>query len=198
MKMMKKRAESLTFLTQNETKALLDMAKQRGARDYAMILLAYRHGLRASEICNITIQNLDLEAGNIRCQRGKSSISNWQQLNKDEVKAVSTWLRKRHDSPQSPSPYLFISRKGSPVSRSQFFRIVQEVGRAAGLPPEKCHPHILKHSVGTHLANAGMPVQVIQQRLGHRNIQNTMKYLQVSSAFVDRAFDSALANGAVV
>jgi len=192
---MKNREETLTFLTQNEMKALLDKAKLRGARDYAMIFLGYRHGLRASEICNITIQNLDLEAGNIRCERGKSSISNWQQLNKDEVKAVVTWMKQR---PKSDSPYLFTSRKGSAVSRSQFFRIVQEVGKAAGLPREKCHPHILKHSVGTHLANAGMPVQVIQQRLGHRNIQNTMKYLQVSSAFVDRAFDSALANGAVV
>jgi len=192
---MKKRAETLTFLTQNELKALLEGAKQRGARDYAMILLAYRHGLRASEICNITIENIDLDAGNIRCQRGKGSISNWQQLSKDEVKAVSQWLKKR---PNPPTPYLFISRKGSPVSRSQFFRIVQAVGKKAGLSPEKCHPHILKHSVGTHLANAGMPVQVIQQRLGHRNIQNTMKYLQVSSAFVDRAFESAIANGAVV
>lgn len=192
---MKARSETLTFLTQNEMKALLDKAKQRGARDYAMILLAYRHGLRCSEIRTITIQNLDLEAGNIRCQRGKGSISNWQQLGKDEIKAVTVWLKQR---PKRDSPFLFTSRKRSPVSRSQFYRIVQEVGKAAGLPPEKCHPHILKHSVGTHLANAGMPVQVIQQRLGHRNIQNTMKYLQVSSAYVDRAFDSALANGAVV
>ena len=101
---MKARAESLTFLTQNETKALLDRAKQRGARDYAMIFLAYRHGLRASEICNITMQNLDLAAGNIRCVRGKSSISNWQQLNKDEVKAVTAWLKQR---PKSDSPFLF-------------------------------------------------------------------------------------------
>lgn len=192
---MNNRAEMLTFLTQNELKALLDGAKRRGVRDYAMFLLAYRHGLRASEICNITIGNLDLEAGNIRCERGKGSISNWQQLAKDEVKAVSAWMKRRR---QTTSPYLFISRKGSPVSRSQFFRIVKEVGRRAGLPVEKCHPHILKHSVGTHLANAGMPVQVIQQRLGHRNIQNTMVYLQVSSAFVDRAFESAVANGAVV
>jgi type 1 fimbriae regulatory protein FimB len=189
------RAETLTFLTQNEMKALLDGAKRRGVRDFAMILLAYRHGLRASEVCNITIGNLDLEAGNIRCQRGKGSISNWQLLAKDEVKAVSAWLKRR---PQTGSPFLFLSRKGSPVSRSQLFRIVQEVGRKAGLPMEKCHPHILKHSIGTHLANAGMPVQVIMSRLGHRNIQNTMKYLQVSSAFVDRAFESALVNGSVV
>ena len=192
---MKDRTETLTFLTQTETKALLDRAKQSGARDYAMVLLAYRHGLRASEICNITMQNLDLDAGNIRCQRGKGSISNWQQLAKDEVKAVSAWLKHR---PQSTSPYLFTSRKGSPVSRSQFFRVIKELGRKAGLPPEKCHPHILKHSIGTHLANAGMPVQVIQSRLGHRNIQNTMVYLQVSSVYVDKAFESAIAHGAVV
>lgn len=192
---MKDRASTLTFLTQNEIKALLDGAKRRGLRDYAMILLAYRHGLRASEICNITVENLDLDAGNVRCERGKGSISNWQQLAKDEVKAVAAWLRRR---PKTDSQFVFVSRKGTPVSRCQFFRIVREVGMKAGLSPEKCHPHILKHSVGTHLANAGMPVQVIQQRLGHRNIQNTMKYLQVSSAFVDRAFQSAVDNGAVV
>ena len=192
---MSNRADTITFLTQNETKALLDGAKMKSARDYAMLLLAYRHGLRASELCNITMENIDLEAGNIRCQRGKGSISNWQQLAKDEVKAVSTWLKKR---PKTATAYLFISRKGKAISRSQFFRIIQFIGQKAGLSKEKCHPHILKHSVGTHLANAGMPVQVIQQRLGHRNIQNTMKYLQVSSAFVDRAFDSAVANGAVV
>lgn len=90
---MNNRTETLTFLTQNEIKALLDKAKQSGARDFAMVLLAYRHGLRASEVCNITVGNLDLEAGNIRCERGKGSISNWQQLAKDEVKAVSAWLK---------------------------------------------------------------------------------------------------------
>jgi len=192
---MRDRTETLTFLTQTELKALLDGAKRQGARDYAMILLAYRHGLRASEVCNITMNNLDLDAANIRCERGKGSISNWQQLSGDEVKAVAAWLKRRR---QADSRFVFVSRKGTPVSRSQFFRIVREAGRKAGLPPEKCHPHILKHSVGTHLANAGMPVQVIQQRLGHRNIQNTMVYLQVSSAFVDRAFQSAVANGSVV
>ena len=192
---MKDRTETLTFLTQTELKALLDGAKRSGVRDYAMFLLAYRHGLRASEVCNTTVDSVDLDAMNIRCERGKGSISNWQQLAKDEVKAVAAWLKKR---PKTDSPFLFVSRKGSPVSRSQFFRIVRAVGLKAGLPSSKCHPHILKHSVGTHLANAGMPIQFIQQRLGHRNVQNTMVYLQVSSAFVDRAFESALANGAVV
>ena len=192
---MNERSKTLHFLTQGEIKALLLLAKKQSSRDYAMILLAYRHGLRASELCNITVKNIDLEAGNIRCERGKGSISNWQQLGADEVQAVKAWQRKR---PVSDSPYLFISRKGTPVSRAQFFRVFQSLAKQLGLPDEKCHPHILKHSLGTHLANAGVPVQVIQQRLGHRNLQNTMIYLTISSAYVDRAFESAVANGAVV
>ena len=84
------------------------------------------------------------------------------------------------------------------MSRSQFFRLFKNHAHAVGIPEEKQHPHVLKHSLGTHLANAGMPVQVIQARLGHRNIQNTMVYLQISSGYVDKAFESALANGAVV
>jgi type 1 fimbriae regulatory protein FimB len=192
---MTNRQSTLRFLTQTELKAILDKAKRQSLRDYAMILLSYRHGLRASEVCNITTDNLDLDAGNIRCERGKGSISNWQSLGADEVKTLRAWLRHR---PKSDSPFLFLSRKGSPVSRSQFFRLFQDLAKSLGLSDEKCHPHVLKHSLGTHLANAGVPVQVIQQRLGHRNIGNTMVYLTISSAFTDRAFEAALANGAVV
>ena len=192
---MSRKTNDMQFLTKGELKALLDRLKMKSQRDYAMILLAYRHGMRASEVCNITMQNLDLEAGNIRCQRGKGSISNWQQLPIDEIKAIKTWLRRR---PKVDTDCLFISNRGTPMSRSQFFRLFKDHAHAVGIPEEKQHPHVLKHSLGTHLANAGMPVQVIQARLGHRNIQNTMVYLQISSGYVDKAFESALANGAVV
>src|ERR1039458_9457988 len=125
-----RRSQSLQFLTQNELKALLGKAKKQSPRDHAMILLAYRHGLRASEVCNITVENLDLEAGNIRCERGKGSISNWQQLAEDEVKALKSWMRKR---PKSDSKFVFLSRKGSPVSRSQFFRLFKAIAQSIGL-----------------------------------------------------------------
>lgn len=192
---MSRRSSDMQFLTKGELKALFDRVKMKSARDYAMILLAYRHGMRASEICNITMQNLDLDAGNIRCQRGKGSISNWQQLPKDEIKAIKTWLRKK---PKVENDHLFISNRGTPMSRSQFFRLFKDYAQEVGIPEEKQHPHVLKHSLGTHLANAGMPAQTIMARLGHRNIQNTMIYLQVSSAYVDKAFEAAMANGAVV
>ena len=190
-----RRSSDMQFLTKGELKALLDRVKMKSSRDYAMLLLAYRHGLRASEVCNITLRNIDLVAGNIRCQRGKGSICNWQQLSVDEIKAVKTWLRKR---PKAENDCLFISNRETPMSRSQFFRLFKAYAQAVGIPAEKQHPHVLKHSLGTHLANAGMPAQTIMARLGHRNIQNTMIYLQVSSAYVDQAFEAALANGAVV
>jgi len=189
------RQQTLQFLTQNELRCLLNKAKTESHRNYCMILLAYRHGLRATETCNITVENLDLEAGNIRCNRGKGSISNWQQLAEDEIKAIKVWMKKR---PKTTNPCLFISRKGTPVSRSQFFKIFQNLAEKTGLASEKRHPHILKHSLGTHLANAGVPPQVIQNRLGHRNIQNTMVYMTISSGFVDKMVNAAMANGNVV
>jgi len=192
---MTERQKTLQFLTQNELKALLNKAKTTSPRDYCMILLAYRHGLRAKEACNLTVESAELESKNIRCEREKGSISNWQQLADDEIKAIKTWLRKR---PKTESKYLFISRKGSPVSRSQFFRLFKNLAEKVGLSPEKRHPHILKHSLGTHLANAGVPPQVIQNRLGHRNIQNTMVYMTISSGFVDKMVNAAMANGNVV
>ena len=192
---MRKRNDSIHFLTKNELKRLLDKAKRQSPRDYCMILLAYRHGLRASEVCNLTVSSVELDAMNIQCRRGKGSISNWQQLEKDEVRAIKTWLRRRG---KTDSQYMFTSNRGTPLSRTQFFRAFKSLCKSVNIPEEKGHPHVLKHSLGSHLANAGVPVQVIQQRLGHRNIQNTMVYIQLASGFVDRAVAAALTSGGIL
>jgi len=160
-----------------------------------MILLAYRHGLRASEVCTITMDDVCLEARRILCRRGKGSITNWQEMTADEISAVKAWLRER---PQKNSPYLFVSRKGPAVSRKHFYRVVRRHALAVGIAPERAHPHSLKHALGTHLANSRVPVQVIQQRLGHRSINNTMKDLAIASEYVNRAVREAMARGAVV
>ena len=185
----------IEYLTQTEVKSLLDKAKSDNYRNYVMLLLGYRHGLRCSEIINITVQNVDLDAGNIRCERKKGSVSNWQALQKDEVKAIRVWMKER---PKTESPHLFTSTTGKPISRIRFFQIFQGLAQDIGLPPEKRHPHVLKHSIATHMSGAGIPVQVIQSRLGHKNISNTMVYLSVSNPFVDKAVEMATANGAVV
>jgi site-specific recombinase XerD len=84
------------------------------------------------------------------------------------------------------------------MSRSQFYRVFKQLCEKAGVPEDKRHPHTLKHSLGSHMANAGMPVQVIQHRLGHRNITSTMIYVQMSNIYVDRAVQAAMDSGGIV
>jgi len=140
-------------------------------------------------------ESVDLAAGRIVCRRLKGSVTNWQRLAVDEVSALREWLKAR---PETGSRALFVDDDGNEFSRFQLYRMFRRHALAAGIPVEKCHPHVLKHSLGTHLANAGVPVQVIQQRLGHRCISNTMVYLQIASAYVDRAVAEAIDAGAVV
>ncbi len=151
---MNSRQQSPQFLTQTELRALLDRAKRSGPREYAMLLIAYRHGLRASEICNLTFENVDLEAGNIRCQRGKGEHLQLANAGRGRGQGSQGLATTASEVGQRIS--LFLSRKGNPLSRCQFFRLFRALAEEAGLGPEKRHPHILKHSLGTHLANAGL------------------------------------------
>lgn len=183
------------FLTQEELRRLLRGAQRASARDHCMVLIGYRHGLRASEICALQIADVDTASARMVCGRLKGSVSNWQQLGSDEVDALQAWLKKR---PKAANGDLFVDEHGNRLSRFQFYRLFRRHARAAGIPAKKCHPHTLKHALGTHLANAGVPVQVIQQRLGHRCIQNTMVYLAISSRYVDQAVESAIQAGDVV
>jgi len=138
---------------------------------------------------------IDVHSRHIVCDRLKRSVRNWQKLADDEARAVHSWLELR---PKTASSALFVGDDGKQLSRFQFYRMFRRHALAASIPVEKCHPHVLKHSLGTHLANAGVPVQVIQQRLGHRCINNTLVYLQIASEYVDRAVAEAIDAGAVV
>jgi len=100
--------------------------------------------------------------------------------------------------PNQESIYVFCSKRGLPINRAQFYVELREIAGKAGIPPERCRPHALKHSLGTHLAEAGVPVQVIQRRLGHRHIQNTMIYLSLADGHVDRMVKEAADQGYVV
>src|ERR1700683_3559011 len=137
----------MTILTPQETLALLKAARKHSTRNWAMILLAYRHGLRASEVCGIKMADMDLKAGSISIRRLKGSMHTIQPLYPhrgqpllDEAAALSAWLRNR---PTDGSDYLFTSQKGGKLSRIQFFRVFQTVAEIAGLSVEKRHPHVL-------------------------------------------------------
>ncbi|MGR7562582.1 tyrosine-type DNA invertase [Klebsiella aerogenes] len=165
------------FLTQNEIESLLNAANSgpHAARNYCLTLLCFIHGFRASEICRLRISDIDLRSKCIYIHRLKKGFSTTHPLLNKEVLALKRWLDIRDEYPQSTSEWLFLSRKGNPLSRQQFYQIISASGDQAGLPLE-IHPHMLRHSCGFALANMGIDTRLIQDYLGHRNIRHTVWY----------------------
>jgi site-specific recombinase XerD len=186
----------MTHLTPDEILAALKAAKAHSARDHCMVLLAYRHGMRASEVCGLKLADVDLRSESVSIRRLKGSLTTIQPLYRhrgqpllDEVSALRAWLRARNGD---GSDYLFVSQKGGRLHRSQFFRVFQDCAEGAGLPPEKRHPHALKHSLATHLIAGNVNLALVKQCLGHKAIGSTMKYVAVSDRQATQAAQSAL------
>lgn len=186
----------MTILAPQEMLNLLKTARKRSMRDWAMILLAYRHGLRASEVCSIKLTDLDLKAGSISIRRLKGSLHTIQPLYPhrgqpllDETSAIRAWLHKRS---ADGSDYLFNSQKGGKLSRIQFFRLFQAVAASAGLSSDKQHPHVLKHSLASHLVAGNANLALIRQALGHRSISSTMAYIGTTDAQASEALQKTL------
>ena len=173
-----------TFLTTEEMLAVLRAARSRSSRDWAMILVAYRHGMRASEVCGLRRDDLNLRGESITIRRLKGSLETCQPLCGhagqpllDELKALRQWMK---DRPGDGSDYVFTSQKGGRMHRSQFFRIFQACAASAGLARAKWHPHVLKHSLATHLIDGNVNLAVVKRALGHKSINSTMIYVTVS------------------
>jgi type 1 fimbriae regulatory protein FimB len=186
----------MNYLTPDEVLGLLKVARPRSARDWAMILLAYRHGMRASEVCGLKLADIDFRSESVTIRRLKGSLTTTQPLYRhrgqpllDEVNALRGWLRTRNGD---GSDFLFTSQKGGRLHRSQFFRLFQGCSEAAGLSPEKRHPHALKHSLATHLIAGNVNLALVKQCLGHKAIGSTMKYIAVSDRQATEAAQSAL------
>ena len=193
----KRYARPMTFLTPKETLGLLKAAREHSPRAWASILLAYKHGLRCSEVCGLLLEDVSLKTRQITLRRLKGSMCNVQNLERvqgqpllDELKALKTWLDERDD----PSPFLFTSQKGGRLDRSAWFRLFQSVAEAAGLPPEKRHPHLAKHSLASHLVAAGTNLAFIRQSLGHMSAASTARYTHVTDQQAGAEVKKALAS----
>jgi site-specific recombinase XerD len=183
---------SISFLTQDELKRLVAVVKDK--RDRAIILLAYRHGLRASEIGLLQRTDLDLKQGRVKIHRLKGSISGVYSMQPDVIKLMRSYLRDRTDS----SPYLFISNRNVPIDRRTLWYLMQRYGTMAKLPKEKQKFHILKHSIATHLLDAGADLSFVKDWLGHANIQNTTIYARITNTTRDAKARQLFASHRVV
>ncbi len=164
--------DTIRFLTLEEL-ARLFAAVRASPRDRALFLIAYRHGLRASEIGLLRVDDLDFRALRLRVQRLKGSHSGVHPMQPDEAKVLRAYLRGR---PSPPSPVLFPSNRGDPIARRTLDWLMKGYGEAVDLPPAKRHFHCLKHSIATHLLEASADLRFVQDWLGHSNIQNTVVY----------------------
>lgn len=187
---------SMQYLTPDELLMILKEARSHSARNWAMIVLAYRHGLRASEVCALRLSDLDLKVGSLVIRRLKGSLHTIQPLYPhrgqpllDEISALRNWLRQR---PADGSDYLFTSQKGGKLNRTQFFRLFKTVAEIVGLPLDKRHPHVLKHSLATHLIAGNLNLALVRQCLGHKSISSTMRYIGISDSQAAGAAQAAL------
>ena len=158
------------YLTEAEVERLIEAARKRGRngnRDAGAILLAYRHGLRAAELCQLRWSQIDLEHGRLHVNRAKGGIESVHPLHGPELRALRP-LR-------GASPYVFVTEAGTPTTTAWFLRMVQRTGKAARLP-FPVHPHMLRHSTGYKLANDGHDTRSLAHYLGHRNLQSTARY----------------------
>ena len=160
------------YLTEAEVEKLIAAAKgnRYGHRDATMILIAYRHGLRAAELVDLRWDRVDFRSANLAVRRVKNGTPSTHPLRGDELRALRRLQRE-----SETSPFVFVSERGSPFTTAGFARMVERAADAAALEL-KVHPHMLRHACGYALANKGHDTRAIQAWLGHRSITSTAVY----------------------
>ena len=135
-----------------------------------MVLLAYRHGLRAAEVVDLRSEQVDFKTAVLHVRRAKIGTPATHPLSGRVMREL-----RRHQRESPGSPFVFISERGAPVSAPGFSRMVERAAAEAHLGI-KAHAHMLRHACRYRLANDGHDTRAIQAYLGHRNIQNTTRY----------------------
>lgn len=169
---------SREYLTSREVDALIRAVKDTGRhrhRNATMILVAYRHGLRVGEIVTLRWDQVDLEERVLHVVRLKNGRASNHPLGRIETRALR---RLRRES--KPSPFVFVSERGGPMTTANVHKLIAHAGRVAGLS-FPCHPHMLRHACGYKLANDGRDTRAIQQYLGHQNIMHTVRYTDLAA-----------------
>ena len=169
---------SREYLTPAEVEKLIEAARRHsryGHRDATMILVAYRHGLRAGEACDLEWSQVDLETATLHVRRVKNGKPATHPIRGDELRALRQLLREQ----EPKSVFVFTSERGTSFTPDALNRLVKRLGAKTtiGFP---VHCHMLRHACGFALANAGHDTRGIQDWLGHRSIQHTVRYTELA------------------
>jgi integrase len=166
------------YLTPSEVETLIRTARKGryGHRDATLILVSYRHGLRAVEICDLEWSQVEFDrTATLHVRRAKNGKPAAHPIRGDELRALRELQR------QTSGGYVFETERGTPFTTDAVNRLVKRIGERAGFP-FKVHVHMLRHACGYALANQGHDTRAIQDWLGHRAIQHTTRYTELSQA----------------
>ena len=166
------------YLTDKEVDRLMKAAAKVGRhrhRDATLILVAYRHGFRVSELVALRWDVIEFDNGRMQVNRAKDRLPSVHSIRGPELRA---FRRLKRENPSSP--YVFVTERKGPLTDSAVRKMVARAGEYAGFD-FSIHPHMLRHSTGYKLANDGHDTRAIQQYLGHKNIQHTVRYTQLSA-----------------
>jgi type 1 fimbriae regulatory protein FimB/type 1 fimbriae regulatory protein FimE len=163
-------------LTEREVERLIEAARQNryGHRDATTVLLAYRHGLRASELVDLRWDQVDFNRAVLHVRRVKQGTPVTHPLTGLEMRALRKLQRE-----SEASPFVFVSERGAPFSTAGFARMLERLAEAARVEI-KVHPHMLRHACGFKLANDGVDTRALQAYLGHKSIQHTVRYTELA------------------
>ncbi|MBW7981710.1 tyrosine-type DNA invertase [Enterobacillus tribolii] len=164
-------------LTPSEVERLLEAARRgkNPERDYCLIWMCFIHGCRVSEISTWRLSDIDMEEGNVFVHRLKNGFSTVHPLYARERKALREWLEVRKTYRGADSEWLFLSNRGKNMTRQRIYWLIRNYSAAAKLEIN-AHPHMLRHGCGFALADRGIDTRLIQDYLGHKNIQHTVLY----------------------
>jgi integrase len=169
---------SREYLSTSEIKQLCQAARQEpryGRRNETLILLMFRHALRASEAISLRWDQVDLNNGLLHVKRIKNGVPSTHPLRGSELRALRQ-LQRDVDG----APYVFMSERKAPLASRSVRHIILNAGINAGFT-FPLRPHMLRHSTGFYLANKGFDTRAIQGYMGHKDIKNTVPYTQLSA-----------------
>ena len=166
------------YLTGAEIELLMKTAEdnRHGHRDATMILVAYRHGLRVSELVTLRWDAVDFNQGQLHVNRAKNGFPAVHLIPGIELRALRRLKREQDPA----SSFVFTSERGAPLTSAGFRKLIARLGVAAKFK-FLVHPHMLRHACGFKLANEGHDTRSLQAYLGHKNIHHTVRYTELTS-----------------
>ncbi len=175
-------------MTEGEIQRIINVCEDGtaiGKRDRAIIEIAYGTGMRASEICNIQLK--DIDSGNcVIYTRGKGSKERSVPFIGAVKRIVENYIEETRPSLNTLSqPWLFLSHSGQKLGRDSLWHILHKRGQEAKIPTARLHPHVLRHTFATHLLRNGMDQRTLQEMLGHSSIMTTQKYTHIDEEMRD-------------